>query len=225
MVHPQAKIIRGKKLGVLVRDARLASGKTLKESAQAIGVSSSTLGAYERGVKSPSLPELEVLTYFLNVPLDHFWGQQARSAKPSPAAELEVGSLLEDRQQQIARQLNEARAAAGLSLKHLSKKVNIPSGRLSAYEAGKKPIPLPELEVLSGALGVALQGLRDEESTVGSWLSEKEAVKKFLELPPGLQTFVAKPINLPYLELAQRLSEMPAEKLRSVAESLLEITL
>ncbi len=225
MVHPQAKIIRGKKLGVLVRDARLAAGKTLKESAKAIGVSSSTLGAYERGVKSPSLPELEVLTYFLDVPLDHFWGQQARSEQSSPAGELEVGSLLEDRRGQIALQLKEARNTAGLTLKELSKTANIPKGRLSDYEAGKKPVPLPELEVLSGALGVSIQGLRDQESQVGSWLTEKEAIEKFLELPPGLQAFVAKPINLPYLELAQRLSEMPTEKLRAVAENLLEITL
>ena len=40
-----------------------------------------------------------------------------------------------------------------------------------------------------------------------------------------LQGFVCKPINRPYLELAVRLSEMSVEKLRGVAEGLLEITL
>jgi hypothetical protein len=44
-------------------------------------------------------------------------------------------------------------------------------------------------------------------------------------MPVDLQTFVSKPINRPYLELAQRLSEMSVDKLRSVAEGLLEITL
>jgi len=40
-----------------------------------------------------------------------------------------------------------------------------------------------------------------------------------------LLAFVLKPINLPYLELAKRLSEMSVDKLRDVAEGLLEITL
>ena len=50
-------------------------------------------------------------------------------------------------------------------------------------------------------------------------------MQDFKEMPPELQAFVAKPINLPYLELAQRLSEMSVDKLRAVAEGLLEITL
>jgi hypothetical protein len=50
-------------------------------------------------------------------------------------------------------------------------------------------------------------------------------MQNFAELSPELQDFLSKPINRPYLELAQRLSEMDVEKLRAVAEGLLEITL
>jgi hypothetical protein len=49
-------------------------------------------------------------------------------------------------------------------------------------------------------------------------------MQKFLDLPPEVQQFVAKPVNRPYLELAMRLSDLSAEKLRAVAEVLLEIT-
>jgi hypothetical protein len=45
-----------------------------------------------------------------------------------------------------------------------------------------------------------------------------------LQLPNETQEFVIQPINQPYLKIAQRLSEMSVEELRSVAESLLEIT-
>ena len=44
-------------------------------------------------------------------------------------------------------------------------------------------------------------------------------------LSPELQDFISKPINRPYLEIAQRLGDMSVEKLRTVAEGLLEITL
>ena len=54
---------------------------------------------------------------------------------------------------------------------------------------------------------------------------QKKAVEDFSKLPLDMQQFVSKPANLPYLELAQRLSEMSVERLRAVAEGLLEITL
>jgi hypothetical protein len=39
-----------------------------------------------------------------------------------------------------------------------------------------------------------------------------------------LRQFVAMPVNRPYLELAMKLSNMSRDKLRSVAEDLLDIT-
>jgi hypothetical protein len=51
------------------------------------------------------------------------------------------------------------------------------------------------------------------------------AMQKFMNLPKDLQDFVCQPVNRPYLELAMKLSSMPRDKLRSVAEGLLDITL
>jgi transcriptional regulator with XRE-family HTH domain len=62
-------IIRTKKLGVLLRDARLASRKTLQECAEAVGVSKGVFKSYEEGRRSPSLPELEVLPQTIHQPL------------------------------------------------------------------------------------------------------------------------------------------------------------
>ena len=72
-INPVALSVRAKKLGVLVRDVRQASGESLQECAQALGVSEETFEAYELGERSPSLPELEALAYYLNVPVEHFW--------------------------------------------------------------------------------------------------------------------------------------------------------
>ena len=48
--------------------------------------------------------------------------------------------------------------------------------------------------------------------------------RKGSDLTPEMQQFVEKPVNQPYLEIAMRLSELPVDKLRTLAESLLEIT-
>jgi hypothetical protein len=50
-------------------------------------------------------------------------------------------------------------------------------------------------------------------------------MQKFLELSEEMQNFVRQPVNRPYIELAMKLSSMSREKLRAVAEGLLDITL
>ena len=55
-------------------------------------------------------------------------------------------------------------------------------------------------------------------------MMNEEAIQHFLELPMELRQFVALAVNRPYLELARKLSTMSRDKLRSVAEDLLDIT-
>lgn len=69
-------MLRAKALGVLIRDARLAKRLSVKECAQALHIKPATFRAYEEGRKSPSLPELEILAYFLDLPLEHFWEKE-----------------------------------------------------------------------------------------------------------------------------------------------------
>jgi hypothetical protein len=63
-----------------------------------------------------------------------------------------------------------------------------------------------------------------QEGTVGAWHRQQAIDRRFRELPDELQSFVTKPINVKYLEVAMRLSEMSASRLRGIAEGLLEIT-
>jgi hypothetical protein len=56
-------------------------------------------------------------------------------------------------------------------------------------------------------------------------MMNEEAIQNFLDLPMEMRQFVALPVNRPYLELAMKLSSMSKDKLRSVAEDLLDITL
>ena len=96
--------------------------------------------------------------------------------------------------------------------------------RLKAYEMGQRPIPLPELEGLVELLGGQIEAIFDQTGRIGQWMIQQKAVHDFLQLTPELQNFVSKPVNRPYLELAMKLSSMSTQKLRSVAEDLLDIT-
>jgi len=150
----QAQIaLRTRKLGVLIRDARLAARRNITETAKAIGITAPLLRAYEEGRKAPSLPELEVLAYYLNLPIQHFWSSQALSDDPPRTAPLDLTRLATLRHRIIGALLRQKRMQANLSLKGLSAETGLPASRLTAYELGERPIPLPDLEVGSLGLG------------------------------------------------------------------------
>jgi transcriptional regulator with XRE-family HTH domain len=220
-----ALTIRAKILGVLLKDARLAAGKTLKDCADVLGCPVSTYTHYELGQKSPSLPELEILAYFLDTPLAHFWGNQARSeAESGDAAHLPRESITSLRDRIIGVQLRKARTNAKVKLKDLADELGISTSRLSDYEYGAKSIPLPELEALMARLGLSLDDLLETRGTVGERESARRAFERFQKLPPELREFFSQPANESYLRLAQRLSQLSTDKLRGIAETLLDIT-
>ena len=217
--------IRSRKLGVLIRDARLAARKGIPECAKVVGVTSGILRAWEEGRRAPSLPELEVLAYALDLPLPHFWSKEVVSDDASPTEALHLPALVSIRQRLIGARLRQEREKANTSLRELAEQSGLSTSRLKAYELGERPIPLPELEGLVALLGSQVEAMFDQSGPIGKWMTQQKATQDFLQLPPELQSFVCKPINRPYLELALKLSSMSTDKLRSVAENLLDITL
>lgn len=216
--------IRTKKLALLITDARKAQRRTIEECAEAVGVSPEEYLVFEKGQVAPSLPQLEMLALYMNLPVEHFWGKQTISAIEVPQTLPEKERLLKLRNRMIGAQLRMARNTANFSYQEMLDRAGIPEEDLRAYEGGEKPIPVPVLEALCSTLDLAIERFYDQAGPIGKWRNQQGLVQKFLELPPEMQQFACKPVNRPYLELAMRLSELNAEKLRAVAEVLLEIT-
>ena len=146
MMDEQARILRGKILGALLRDARLDAGKSMKEVGKLIGVSSATISSYEHGRRLISLPELELLAYHLDVPLQRFIEPSTEDLEEEPHFDPQVMITL--RQRMIAAMLRQRRLELGLSQKQLATAASMPPSRVSAYERGDRAIPIPDLENL-----------------------------------------------------------------------------
>ena len=220
-----ARTVRSKIVGVLIKDARQVRGLSEEACATAAGCTPEALAAFELGQSSPSLPELEMLAYALDVPLSYFWGDTVLSQRPAPKrAALPAAEVAALRQRIIGALLRQARQSARLELADVAQGVGLAPARLSAYELGQSPIPLPELEALAARLGVPMDYFLEEQGPVGEWDNTRRAFERFSQLPPELREFVSRPINESYLRLAQRLSQLPAGELRGIAASLLEIT-
>jgi transcriptional regulator with XRE-family HTH domain len=223
-INPILKIIRAKKLGILIRDAKEKSGKSNEEISKAMGISADELRAMEMGERAPTLPELEMLAFYLDVPLEHFWENEILKQSDN-RLNFDPEEISASRQKAIGELILQVRTQASLSIEELAQQAGISPASLQLYEQGEAPIPLPELEVLAKSLNNPITYFEDQQGPIGSKFTEKRNVNEFLELPVDLQEFIGKPINRPYLELAVRLSELKVERLRALAEGLLEITL
>ena len=224
MSKDQALNLRTKILGVLLRDARLAAGKSMKDLGEVIGVSGGSISSFERGVKAPSLPELELLAFYLAMRIKQYWREDTDYDHPHPSEALEVETLLELRDSAIGAMLRMALDEKGLSQKDLGKETGISTSRIRRYESGESGVPLPELERLARALGIELSEFSDIAGPVGDWLARQKARQAFDQLPGDVRSFVANPENLPYLEMAQRMSVTPIERLRAVAKGILDLS-
>ena len=222
MADRQTTQLRTKMLGAVLRQARTAAGRTLKETAAMIGVSSAILASYERGARGISLPELELLGYGLQAPLHRFLRP---TRNETVRAEVNPAVLISLRQHYIGAMIRSRRTEVEMSLRDLAKFTGVPGARLSSYEQGERPIPVAELEAISTALNRDLGFFQDARGPVGEWQATQEAFEAFLKMPPDLRDFIVSSNNEPYLRMAQRLSDIPVEKVRSLGEGFLEITL
>ena len=216
--------IRTRKLGLLMSDARNANRRTVEETAAALGIATEEYQAFEKGQKAPSLPILENFAFYLNVPIDHFWSNTSLSDIPEEEPLKQKERLRKLRNRIIGASIRMHRTQLNFSLHEISAATSIPEEQLAKYELGEEPVPLPELELISKTCDQRIEEFFDKAGPIGEWRAKQTAQNQFLDLPEDLRDFVCRPVNKPYLTLAVRLSQLSVDKLRNVAEGLLEIT-
>ncbi|WP_162909395.1 helix-turn-helix domain-containing protein [Aggregatilinea lenta] len=217
-------LLRARILGVLIRDARQTARLPLDECAAQIGVDKETLLRWEFGQAMPSLPQIELLAYALDVPVAHFWGTQTLSELSTRrAVDRQQYVLLRDRL--IGAMVRAARQKHSLTAEQIAAEAGLPVPRLLAYEMGEQPIPLPILVTLAHVCQLNLSAFLEGSSRIGSALALREDVEHYRALAEDVRHFVALPVNQSYLELAMRLSALSTSELRGVAEAILNITL
>jgi transcriptional regulator with XRE-family HTH domain len=219
----EAYRIRSKMLGVLLRDARLSTARTLEDCARLLRITPHEVEAWEYGEGGPSLPQLEILAYYLDVPVSHFWGTETMETSRGRHvdAQTEYVSL---RNRMIGALLRQAREEAGLSLDDLSQATHIPVEQLNHYELGELALPMTELTVLALAFKKNMDYFLETSGHIGELLATREEWKHFASLPPDLREFAANPLNMGFIEIALAFSQMPTDKLRRIGESVLDIT-
>ena len=219
-----ASKLRAKILGAKIREKRQIAHKSLEECAGALNLQPGDLQSCELGERAISLPELEILAFQLHTPIDYFLEKASAADYPDEALQELPAGFIRLRQRMIGAMLRQARLETGNSAQDMANQLNLQASQFELYELGLEPIPLPVLEGILGALNRSIQDFQDQQGVIGQWNARQHALVEFSSLPPDLQLFISKPANRPYLDLAVKLSEISVERLRGIAEGLLEIT-
>lgn len=212
---------RAQMLGNLIREARLYAGREPEECAGVLGLTPEAYEEVETGAHPVSLPDLEVLALYLKVPMGYFWGRD-ELVQPRP---VDYQSLITLRHRVIGVMLRQLRLQARQTPKDFAAALGVDEATIAAYETGSTAVPYLHLETLSRYLDIPITYFVDDQhGPLGRHEAEQRLKKIFSELDPDMQAFLANPTNVTYMGTAKILSEMDVQRLRQVAESILDIT-
>ncbi|MFO7538325.1 MAG: helix-turn-helix transcriptional regulator [Chloroflexota bacterium] len=217
----EADAQRAQKLGSLIQEAREYNGRSPQDIAAVLEVETAVYEQIERGETHVSLPDLEALALALKVPMGYFWGSEDL-LKEKP---IDYNSLTSLRHRVIGVLLRQLRLQARLSQAEIAEQADLDAQTIAAYETGERPIPFLHLEKLGQLLDVPITHfVEGEHGPLRRHEARLQLLHQFEQLPPDMQLFLANPTNRIYLDTAKKLSEMDVDKLRELAESLIDIT-
>lgn len=212
----EARRIRGKLLGVLIRKWRLESEQSLEACASFMGAEPQLIQAWEYGESEPSLPRLELLSQFLN-------GHASSLAGAHRDDRLAQDEYILLRQRLIGALLRAAREASEQPIEVLCESIGLEAAQLVNFEFGEDEISVSELTALALALGIEVsyftalsQATRSPPQSGG--LSRRPAVAK-----SEWRDFAAESDNLPFIRLAMAFQHIARDDLHRIADALFAI--
>jgi transcriptional regulator with XRE-family HTH domain len=194
--------LRNRILGAMIMQTRSRKNLSRDDIATMAGLSLEEVTAYELGLLPLPVTDLEEITRILQIEV-HDW----IDSYAIPTRDMVRPVKLAEPEQVQEQAVQSAPASAPF--------VAVPPAPVTAEPL--KPVETT-VQVVEPA-PVAMQAAAGESieiSDLESLLNDR--------IPKELADFIANPVNKQYLLLASNLSHMPADQLRRIAESLLEIT-
>ncbi len=202
--------------------ARELARHTRKECAEAVGVTTARIGAYESGESEPTLPELETFATFLRMSVELLLKSDIQAIEAQFLPRDDVADAMQLRTRIIGLKLMMARLSKGDSVETTAMAVNLKPSYLEELEAGERDFPLTTLEKLGTYLGVTTSELLDlgvDESP-----EQIQTATVIDHLPPSVRQLMNNPKAEAYVNTAVQLHNLPADELEQMGYSLVRLS-
>ncbi len=203
-----------------IRHIRKSKHLRMKDCAKALGGSKKTYRSIEEGNTPISLPELELIAFYLGVTPTALIEKDPNFEPYSIPLRKDIRPYyLILRRKMVGALISVARKSKAVSVDDLQQATQISADKLYAYEQGDMPIPLTELFLISDYLEISHKALF---ATV--WMSDNTQEYPWLK-NNWWQEFSKeepKPDDDVFKELLQALKQMPKTDQAEIAKIILE---
>lgn len=214
--------LRDKILGVTIRKARMAAGRSILDCASHLEIVPDAVDGWEFGEGRPSLRQMEMLASYLKVSVSEFWGgHHSATAAQSVTDQDEFIAL---RRRLVGGLLRAAREEKGLSIEQLSIMVDVDVNLLCAYELGERVISTDQLSIFASAVDRDLEYFQEtklEPTSMSPFLAEWPLD---LDLPEELLQLAADHKTQGLFKLAAAFGQLPGDELKRIADALMAIS-
>lgn len=215
--HDEARSVRGRILGVLIRKWRIQAERSPTECAEFMRAAPKTIEAWEYGESVPCWPQLELLSLYFN-------GRSANSRDHAltndNAARLEYMLL---RQRLIGALLRAARETIGWSIDELSARIGLEADLIKRFELGEEKIPVSVLAALAQSLKRDLAYFTALPQAPLHSLPGKSTGESSLESNTEFRQFATQNENRAFIKLAMAFKHIEPDDLHRIADALFAI--
>lgn len=218
----EAARLRGKIVGVRIRQCRMAASRSIEDCAEHLGVSPQLATDWEYGDRSPSQPQLERLSSYLNVSASTFLQGNEPAAIQDGCAKSDGLPAL--RQQLLGGLLRVARGIKGISIEQLSEITAIDRDLVQEYEYGERMIPINHLLILGNSLDRDPEYFLGNAQGTGVEAGGESAANSPESTSVNDSSLADDHTAQGIITLAIAFSQIPPEELRGIADALLLIS-
>lgn len=201
---------------------RKAMQRSVHDCAGILDISEAKYLAFEQGKDFLSLPEFELLSLYLHIPLQELFDSNVQTNTAHHLLQQDIRQQYKRlREKTLQTKLILARQTKDLSLDELASHTGIPRETLRTYELGQKSIPLNDLKLICQALGYSIEMLlpdreipKSEENGNGYHDYWQPEYPKDDNASDGEED--------PYQQLLAALKQIPEEDQAQIAKQLLD---
>jgi len=193
--------LRNRILGAMIMQTRSRKNLSRDDLAILTDLTIEDITAYELGLMPLPVTDLEEITRILQIEVNDWIDSYAIPTRDMITRAVKPAEPEPEREQDHVSQSQAAETSAPV---------------VQAVSEKPSEIPVPAASFTPAVVTQSATGESIEISDLEALLNDR--------IPRELADFIANPVNKQYLLLASNLSHMPADQLRRIAESLLEIT-